>query len=324
VATTDDRRIQWRSSIPFLAAQAIPLLAFVTGVTRTAVVLFVACFTVRMFCITAGYHRYFSHRAYRVGRVTQALLAFGGTTAAQKGPLWWASNHRDHHRYADTDRDPHSPREGFWWSHVGWVLSGRAGPMRPEKIEDFARYPELRWLDSHDWVGPWLLGTACFLIGGWSGLVFGFFGSTVLLWHTTFTVNSVTHVWGRRRYATSDTSRNNAIVAICTLGEGWHNNHHHYPNAARQGFEWWEIDVTYYVLRALSFVGIVSDLRQPPRAVRSARRIRSGALDVGRFTARLARAAALLPPGEQTDELRAELAATAARAGRVARRRDAA
>jgi stearoyl-CoA desaturase (delta-9 desaturase) len=221
----------------------------------------------RMFFITAGYHRYFAHKSYRLNRIWQFILSFGGTIASQKGPLCWAAHHRNHHRFADTERDVHSPGRGFWWSHVGWILFDRYNQADRSQIRDFARYPELRFIDRHDWIGPWTLGAICFLIGGWSGLLIGFFASTVLLWHITFTVNSVAHVFGRRAYETDDTSRNTLLVALATGGEGWHNNHHRYPWSARQGFRWWQIDVTYYVLRALSWVGIVRDLRPVPATV---------------------------------------------------------
>jgi stearoyl-CoA desaturase (delta-9 desaturase) len=263
-----DERVNWVSSIPFFLIHVACLAAFFTGVTLTAIVLCLALFWGRMFLITAGYHRYFSHKSYKLGRVAQFLMAFGAQTSAQKGALWWAAHHRDHHRYSDTDRDIHSPRKGFWWSHVGWILCDRYGATKYDGIKDFARYPELVWLDKHDWIAPWSLAVVCYLIGGWSGLVVGFFWSTVLLWHATFTVNSVAHVFGRRRYDTTDTSRNSLLVALLTGGEGWHNNHHHYPSSARQGFFWWEIDVTYYGLKALSWVGIVKDLRKPPERVR--------------------------------------------------------
>ena len=169
--------------------------------------------------------------------------------AAQKGPLWWAAHHRNHHRFSDTERDVHSPKRGFWWSHVGWILCDKYNEADRSQIRDFAKYPELRFIDKHDWIGPWTLGVICFVIGGWSGLLIGFFASTVLLWHVTFTVNSVAHVFGRRAYETDDTSRNTLLVALATGGEGWHNNHHRYPWSARQGFRWWQIDATYYVLR---------------------------------------------------------------------------
>jgi stearoyl-CoA desaturase (delta-9 desaturase) len=286
-----EHRVAWQTITPFVVFNFMPLLVLVTGVTRRAVIMAVVLYVVRAFCITAGYHRYFAHRSYRLARVPQLLLAVGGLTAVQKGPLWWASTHREHHRYADTDRDPHSPQHGFWWSHVGWILSGRRAGTDWDNIDDFARFPELRWLTRHDWVGPWGLGALTFLIGGWSGLIVGFFLSTVLLWHATFFVNSLSHLAGRRRFATPDTSRNNWFVAILVLGEGWHNNHHHYPACARQGLRWWEYDPTYWVLKVLSWMRIVKDLRQPTPAALSARRLSDGALDVGMIRYRLSQAA---------------------------------
>jgi stearoyl-CoA desaturase (delta-9 desaturase) len=272
-------KTSWRSSAPFLAFHLLPLLALFTGVSRRAVILCVGLYVVRMFFVTAGYHRYFAHRTYRMGRAAQLVFAFGGLTAAQKGPLWWASHHRDHHRYADTPRDPHSPQQGLWWSHIGWILSGRFGATDFDAIDDFARYPELRWLDRHDWVGPWALGFFSWLVAGWSGLVIGFFLSTILLWHATFMVNSVAHLVGRRRYRTADTSRNFLPLALITGGEGWHNNHHHYPMSTRQGFFWWELDMTYLTLRVLAWLGIVDGLRQPPAKALAARRLRAAGTD---------------------------------------------
>ncbi|HEY5014982.1 MAG TPA: acyl-CoA desaturase [Acidimicrobiia bacterium] len=262
-----DERINVRSSIPFILVHFVPFLAVFTGVTLKVLVLAFVTFSARMFFITGGYHRYFSHRTYRMGRVPQFVMAFGGTMATQKGPLWWAAHHRDHHKFADTDRDTHSPQRGFWWSHVGWILCDKFAPSNQDKIRDFAKYPELRFLDKHDWIGPWTLAVTCYLIGGWSGLLIGFFASTVVLWHVTFTVNSLAHVFGRRVYDTPDTSRNTLLVAIATGGEGWHNNHHRYPWSARQGFHWWQVDTTYYILRGLSLIGIVHDLRPVPAEV---------------------------------------------------------
>jgi stearoyl-CoA desaturase (delta-9 desaturase) len=263
-----NEHINKRSSIPFILLHFLPLLAIFTGVTWTAVWLCVVLYFVRMLAITGGYHRFFAHRSYKLKRVPQFILAFVGTTAAQKGPLWWAAHHRAHHKYADTERDIHSPIRGFWWSHVGWILCDKFNKTDSDAIKDFTKYPELVWLDKHDWVGPWALGITCWLIGGWSGLLIGFFLSTILLWHGTFTVNSVAHVFGRRVYDTPDTSRNSLSIALITGGEGWHNNHHRYPWAARQGFHWWQIDTTYYVLRAFSLVGVVRDLRPVPATVR--------------------------------------------------------
>ena len=222
-------------------------------------------YALRMFFVTAGYHRYFSHRTFKTSRAFQFLLAISAMTSMQKGVLWWAAHHRHHHRFSDLEEDIHSPSlKGFWWAHLGWILCKRYNTTRAELVPDLARYPELRWLNKYHMVPPILLGAALFLIGGFSLFVWGFCLSTVLLWHDTFTINSLSHLFGSRRYETTDTSRNNWLLALLTLGEGWHNNHHHYMASARQGFFWWEIDITYYTLKALSWCGLVWDLRKVP------------------------------------------------------------
>jgi stearoyl-CoA desaturase (delta-9 desaturase) len=249
------------------------LFALVTGVSAGDLALCAATFFLRMFAITGGYHRYFAHKTYKTSRPFQLALAVLGCSATQKGPLWWAGHHRGHHKYADRPGDVHSPREGFYYAHQGWIFDSRWDATPLDRIQDFAAFPELIWLNRYHIVPPALLALACFAIGGFSGLVWGFAISTVALWHTTYCVNSVCHVWGRRRYATPDTSRNNWLMALLTLGEGWHNNHHHYCASTRQGFRWWEIDVTYYALRGLQALGLVWDIREPPAhvvAVRSA------------------------------------------------------
>lgn len=289
-----EERVNWKTSAPFVLLHFVPFLAFWTGVTTTSVIIFAVLFWGRMFFITGAYHRYFSHRTYKMGRVMQFLMAFGGGMAAQKGALWWASHHRNHHRYSDTELDLHSPQKGFWWSHVGWILCDKNNEWSEDDIRDFAKYPELRFLTRHDWLPPWTAAIASYLIGGWPGLVFGFFGSTVLLWHSTFFVNSLAHVMGRRRYATTDTSRNSVLIALLTMGEGWHNNHHYFQASTRQGFYWWEVDVTYYILKAMSWVGLVRDLKEPPARVKTAARIRDGQFDMGMFKAHWAKAGAAL------------------------------
>ncbi|MCB1251103.1 MAG: acyl-CoA desaturase [Acidimicrobiales bacterium] len=276
-------RVHFKDSLPFYLVNLSPILIVVTGISWQSVALLMITFWGRMFFITAGYHRYFSHKSFKLARVPQFLFAFGATSSAQKGPLWWAQHHRDHHRYSDTDLDVHSPQRGFWWSHVGWILVDSHAHTDFDKISDFAKYPELRWINKYDWVAPWSLAIACWLIGSWEGLVVGFFLSTVLLWHSTFFINSLAHVFGRRRYATEDTSRNSALLAVLTMGEGWHNNHHYYPASARQGFFWWEWDPTFYVLKGLSWVGIVKDLKAPPAHVKAASRVRDGNFDIGMF-----------------------------------------
>ncbi|MEJ5255468.1 MAG: acyl-CoA desaturase [Acidimicrobiales bacterium] len=281
------------ASIPFLLVHVLAIAGVVVfGVTPKAVALFVTLYAMRIWFITAGYHRYFSHRSFRTNRAFQFVLAFGGASAAQKGPLWWASHHRDHHRYSDTEQDVHSPLRGFWWSHVGWILCDKYKDTKFDRIRDFAKYPELRFLNRHDWIPPWTLGIASYLIAGWPGLFTGFFLSTVLLWHNTFMINSVAHVFGRRRYATDDTSRNNLLLALATFGEGWHNNHHYFQSSARNGFFWWEVDITYYVLRVLSWVGLVHDLKVPSEQVLYSNWVKDGSFDLGIFRSNWAKAAA--------------------------------
>jgi stearoyl-CoA desaturase (delta-9 desaturase) len=238
-----------------------------SGWSSQGFALAVAVYYVRMVVVTAGYHRYFSHRSFHTSRVFQFLLALGAQSAAQKGVLWWASHHRWHHKYSDTERDVHSPKQrGFWYAHIGWIFSDAWNTTDPRLVPDLYKYPELRWLDKDGYqlLPSFALGLAFLLVGGTFGLVWGFMVSTVLLWHGSFAINSLTHLFGKRRYATSDDSRNSWVLAILTTGEGWHNNHHHYPSSAGQGFFWWEIDLTYYVLRLLAMLGLVWDLRRAP------------------------------------------------------------
>lgn len=274
-------RITLKDAAPLLLIHVVALGAFWVGFSRTAGYAILITYLVRVFALTAGYHRYFSHKTYRASRTFQFVLAFLGATAAQLGPLWWAAHHRWHHRYADKEEDIHSPaRHGFWWAHVGWIVCPRYRETQFDLIKDFSRYPELRWIDSHPFVPPLVLALSVYGAGHWlsvakpelgtSGLqllMWGFFVSTILVYHVTFSINSVMHMVGTRRFNTGDTSRNNLILAILTLGEGWHNNHHRYAVCARQGFRWCEIDLSYLVLRALALVHIVWDIREPPTAL---------------------------------------------------------
>jgi len=262
------KTVDWIRVIPFLLMHVVCLGVFVVGWDTAAVTVALALFCTRMFAVTGFYHRYFSHRTYRVSRAVQFAFAVIGASAAQRGPLWWAAHHRKHHRHSDTEHDVHSPRQhGFWWSHMGWITAAANFPTDFEQVPDLARYRELRVLDRFDIVVPLLLALTLFLLGGWTWLIWGFFVSTVALFHATCLINSLAHVWGRRRYATADESRNNWMLALLTFGEGWHNNHHRYPGAARQGFFWWEIDITYYGLWFLEKLRIVHDLRPVPRRI---------------------------------------------------------
>jgi stearoyl-CoA desaturase (delta-9 desaturase) len=260
-------RTQYVSFVLYWTIHAACLGVLWTGADATALALFAATFWARMFGITAGYHRYFAHKSYKTSRAFQFVLALLGTSATQKGPLWWAGLHRRHHRYADGSGDVHSPRRGFYYAHQGWVFDPRWNATPLELIPEFSRYPELRWLNRWHFAPPLALALGCYAIGGFSGLLWGFCLSTTLLWHATYSVNSIAHLFGSRRYDTPDTSRNNWLVALLTMGEGWHNNHHHYMACARQGFRWWEIDATYYGLRLLAALGLVWDLREPPAAI---------------------------------------------------------
>lgn len=252
----------------FWGVHAAPLAAFWTGVTGRALFLGFVLYWTRMFVVTAGYHRYFAHRSFRTSRFMQFLIALLGTTVLQKGPIWWAAQHRHHHKYSDKPEDVHSPvQHGFWQSHMGWVASGKNAATDLRLVPDLLRYPELRWLDEYHWVAPAVLTIACYFIAGGSGVAVGMGWSTVILWHSIFTINSIAHVFGKRRYATHDDSRNNWFLALLTMGEGWHNNHHHCMNSARQGFFWWEIDLSYYLIRFAAAIGLVQDVKEPPPEV---------------------------------------------------------
>ncbi|PYS94253.1 MAG: acyl-CoA desaturase [Acidobacteria bacterium] len=271
-------KLDYPTAVQFLCMHAACLLVIWSGASVVAVLTCLALYVGRMFAITAGFHRLFAHRTYSTGRLFQFVLAFTGTTAYQKGPLWWSAHHRSHHLHTDTAHDLHSPlTRGLWRSHIGWFLARDSRATDRVLVSNLTKYRDLRWLDRFYVLPPVLLAAATFLLGtllqryapglGTSGgqmLVWGFFISTVLLYHGTFTVNSLAHLFGRRRFATDDNSRNNLLVALLTLGEGWHNNHHYYPASERQGFYWWEVDISHYTLRLLSWFGVVWDLHTPP------------------------------------------------------------
>jgi len=269
------QRFTWRvkhgtltlNVVPFLLLQSSVLLVFTTYFSWTGLGICVASYLVRMFAITGFYHRYFSHRTYRMGRVMQFLAALIGSTATQKGPLWWASHHRIHHKESDTDADPHDSHKGFWHSHWMWFLYQESEDTDLELISDFAQYKELRLLDQFWYVPSVVLGVGLFALGGWHWTVWGYFVSTFLLSNGTYTINSLMHYWGRQQYYTGDESRNHLLLALITLGEGWHNNHHRYQASTRNGFFWNEIDSTCGLLRLLSCVGLVRNLTPVPAKI---------------------------------------------------------
>jgi len=270
--------VDWLRAIPFVGMHLACLAVIWVGVSWVAVGVALALYAVRMFAITAFYHRYFAHRTFRTSRVVQFVFALIGAASVQRGPLWWAAHHRNHHRHTETAADPHSPTvHGFWWSHMGWFLTTEGFRTDWARIPDLAKYPELRWLDRFDTLVPVALAAALYGLGvllehvapglGTSGgqmLVWGFFISTVVLFHATVTINSLAHRFGSRRFNTGDDSRNNLWLALLTFGEGWHNNHHFFPGTVRQGFYWWEVDITWYGLRAMAALGLVRDLKPVP------------------------------------------------------------
>ena len=319
--------IIYPNTIAFILVHLAPLAAFWTGVTTTSVILAVTLYVVRMFGVTAGYHRFFSHRSFKTSRAGQFLFALLAMSSTQKSVLWWAALHRHHHRHSDQEEDVHSPmHRGFFYSHVGWIFDKKHDSTRIDEVPDLAKYPELRFLDRHQLLPGVALGILCFLIDGWPGLFIGFFLSTVFLYHGTFFINSLAHVHGDQRYVTGDDSRNNWWLAVITLGEGWHNNHHAYQRSTRQGFRWYEIDITYYALKTMSWVGLVWDLGEPPvEVVRNERRIGTAVLEKvarqlaehfppGRFAAQLASARESFDAHPKVIELRSKLAARQARA----------
>jgi len=260
--------IVYPSAIPFVLVHLACFGAIWSGVTWPAFIICVTLYWLRIFAIGAGYHRLFSHRAYKTSRAFRLVLAIIAQSTTQKSVLWWAAKHRHHHLYSDTELDVHSPRHtGFLYSHLGWIFARRHDGFDEDSVADLMRYPELRWLHKYPLVPPAVLALLCFLAAGWSGLFVGFFWSTVLVYHATFCINSLAHVSGSKRYVTGDDSRNNWLLAVFTMGEGWHNNHHAFQSSVRQGFRWWEVDGTFYILKALSWFGIVWDLRSPPEQI---------------------------------------------------------
>jgi stearoyl-CoA desaturase (Delta-9 desaturase) len=269
----DSRRV-----MPFIFIHAGCLAAIFTSFSWWLPLIALALYYVRMFAITAFYHRYFSHRSFKTSRAWQFVMAVWGNTSMQRGPLWWASHHRHHHAHSDEEPDVHSPTlRGFLYSHIGWITRNQNYFTDYSRVKDFRKHPEIAWLNRHDMIVPTLYGISLWVIGAqlhahWPALgitggalfVWGFFISTVMLMHGTFFINSLAHVFGSRRFKTTDTSRNSLLLALITLGEGWHNNHHRFQFAARQGFYWWEIDISFYALKAMSWVGLVWDLRAVP------------------------------------------------------------
>lgn len=279
ISNNDSGTISWRLAGPYIGIHLACFTVAIVGFSWTACSVAFILYWIRMFCITGFYHRYFSHRTFKTSRVAQCIFAILACTAAQRGPLWWLSQHRHHHISTDTLDDPHSPQfGGFFKSHVGWFLLKENVPVRSKYIKDFESFPEIKWLEDNELLPVVVLGFILFISGeicrvfssslhtnGPQLLVWGLCISTVVLYHATYTINSLAHCWGSRTFSTNDNSRNNLLLALITLGEGWHNNHHRYPLSTRQGFKWWQIDLTYYGLKVLAWLNIIWDLKPVPQ-----------------------------------------------------------
>ena len=255
----------------FWLVQASALLVFAVPFRWAFVAVWAASHFVRAIGLTLAFHRYFAHRSFKMNRVARFVWAFIATAAMQKGPLWWAGHHVNHHKFADRDGDPHSPMiSGVYYAHIGWFLHDtkydRVEPNNPV-IRDFSKVPEIAWLEKYFFLPPALLAATLFLGGGLPWLVWGFCLPTMTLAHATFAINTVNHLFGSRRFDTVDESRNNVLTAVFAAGEGWHNNHHRYQRAARNGFYWWEFDPTWYAIRAMQSVGLAWDVQRVPARI---------------------------------------------------------
>jgi stearoyl-CoA desaturase (delta-9 desaturase) len=271
-------RVEWIRCIPFVVLHVGCFGVLLTGWSWFAVGAAIFLYFIRMFAVTGFYHRYFSHRTFSTSRAWQFVLALWGGTCVQRGALWWAYTHRHHHQHSDEEVDKHSPRQhGFLWAHIGWITSAKNFPTDYRKVKDLSKFPELVFLNRFDALVPLVFALALFALGkvlqayapslgtsGWQMLVWGFFVSTTALFHGTSCINSMAHVWGNKRYETGDDSRNSFLLSLITLGEGWHNNHHRHMGCVRQGFYWWEIDITFYLLKLMSWTGLIWDLRPVP------------------------------------------------------------
>ena len=279
--SAEEEKVEWFRCLPYVAIHLAALLAFLYPVTLPCILLALLSYLIRMFAITGFYHRYFSHRTFKAGRLVQFIGAFVACSSGQRGPLWWAAHHRRHHRHSDTEEDVHSPHtKSFIWSHTLWFMTDYSVPTFKGEVRDWLKFRELVFLNRFDWIPVVLLASVCYALGEsawfqtWTGLsgattlIWGFLVPSIFLYHATFAVNSIAHLFGTRRYETKDSSKNNFLLALLTLGEGWHNNHHFYPASARQGFRKREVDLTYYGLKIMSFFGLVRKLRPVPTWVK--------------------------------------------------------
>ncbi len=226
---------------------------------------FIMWWTAGSFGIGLGYHRQLTHRSFKTPKWLEYFFAFCGTLAVQSGAIKWVTTHRIHHAHTETDNDPHSPRNGTYWAHIGWIFQGTSQEHDEATIKRYS--PDLIkdkvhvFLSKYYWVSSVIAGAVLFAIGGWSMVLWGVFARVVFGWHMTWLVNSATHLWGTRRFETRDDSTNNGLIAAVTFGEGWHNNHHAQPSSARHGLAWYEVDVNWITIWLLEKVGLATDIR---------------------------------------------------------------
>ena len=265
VALSDRQRVNWLVTIilALVHTGAVAALFLFNWRAFASAVLLVWIAT--GFGISLGYHRLHTHRSYKVPRLLEYFFAVCGTVTLEGGPIFWVAVHRIHHQKSDQPGDPHSPREGAWWSHMGWILFGEAKHNNTRLMAKYA--PDLAkdrfyvWLNDYHWIPPVIVGLMLLVVGGLPMFLWGGCLRTVVGLHATWAVNSVTHLWGSRRFATRDDSRNNWWVALFTFGEGWHNNHHAHPSSARHGLAWYELDISWITIKFLKHLGVARSVR---------------------------------------------------------------
>ena len=257
--------VNWANVIFIIVAHIAAVAALFFWSWPAVITGFVLFYVAGSFGIGMGYHRLLTHRGYKVPRLVEYFLATCGTLSLEGGPIQWVVTHRIHHAHADRPGDPHTPRDGGWWAHMGWILWGTAQNHDAATIAHYA--PDLvkdryyRWLNNYYYVPLLIVGIGLFIFGGWGVVLWGVFLRTTVALHATWLVNSATHLWGEQRFKTDDDSRNSWWVALLTFGEGWHNNHHAHPTSARHGLHWYEIDLNWLGIRALQLLGLAHSIK---------------------------------------------------------------
>jgi stearoyl-CoA desaturase (delta-9 desaturase) len=263
-AAAKDERLNWTTTIVMILFHLGAVAAlFVFSWKAFAVAVFLYWMTVGL-GISLGYHRLHTHRSYKTPKLLEYFFAVCGASTLEGGPIFWVATHRIHHQKSDHEGDPHSPRDGAWWSHVGWILLGEAKHNNTRLLSkyapDLAKDPFYVWLNNYHWVPVLVLAVILYATGGIPFVLWGICMRIVVGLHATWLVNSATHMWGSRRFDTHDDSKNNWWVALLTFGEGWHNNHHAHPTSARHGLAWYEVDISWISLKVMKFLGIAKSV----------------------------------------------------------------